>query len=98
MTVELKAYTDCRASMAYNQELSDKRAKASAEYIKARISKPTRIYGKGYGETKLISGCACEGKVVSTCSEEEFQKDRRTEFIIIRKTPPVELPLLTDEH
>jgi len=85
MVVELKAYTDCRDTYEYNQILSDKRAKVSAWFIKARITKPERIYGKGYGETNLVNGCACEGAVVSTCSEEEHQKNRRTEFIIVKK-------------
>ena len=74
MIVELGAHTDCRASKEYNQILSDKRAKVPAWYVKTRISKPERIYGKGYGETKLNSGCACEGDVVSTCTDDEFQK------------------------
>lgn len=85
LTVELTSHTDCRSSKEYNQKLSDRRAKASADYIKKRISNPERIYGKGYGETKLVNGCACEEKVVSECSEEEHQKNRRTEFIIVKK-------------
>lgn len=84
MVVELGSHTDCRASMKYNEALSDKRAKASAAYIKKTISKPERIYGKGYGESKLKNGCACEGPVKSTCTEEEHQANRRTEFIIIK--------------
>lgn len=96
MVVELGAHTDCRASKKYNQILSDKRAKVPAWYIKTRITKPERIYGKGYGETKLTSGCACEGAVVSTCTEDEFQKDRRTEFIIVKKSI-INLPLLSTE-
>jgi outer membrane protein OmpA-like peptidoglycan-associated protein/tetratricopeptide (TPR) repeat protein len=83
MKVELGSYTDCRETKAYNQILSDKRAKTSANYIKKRITKPERIYGKGYGKTKLVNGCACDGNVVSDCSEEEHQKNRRSEFIII---------------
>ena len=85
MIVELGAYTDCRASEAYNQTLSDKRARASADYIKKRITNPKRISGKGYGETKLVNSCACEDKVVSNCTDEEHQKNRRTEFIIIKE-------------
>jgi outer membrane protein OmpA-like peptidoglycan-associated protein/tetratricopeptide (TPR) repeat protein len=83
MQVELGSHTDCRASYKYNETLSDKRAKASAAYIKSKISNPARIYGKGYGESVLLNGCACEGTVKSTCSEEEHQKNRRTEFKII---------------
>ncbi len=83
MVVELGSHTDCRASIKYNETLSDKRAKASAAYIKSKITNPARIYGKGYGESQLLNGCACEGAVKSTCSEEEHQKNRRTEFKII---------------
>ena len=84
MVVELGSHTDCRASNGFNQILSDNRAKASADYIKKRITKPSRIYGRGFGETKLINGCPCEGDV-SSCSEEEHQKNRRTEFIIVKE-------------
>lgn len=85
IVIELGSHTDCRASKEYNQALSDNRAKASAAYVKARITKPSRIYGKGYGETKPVNGCACEGDQKSNCSEEEHQKNRRTEFIIVKK-------------
>ncbi|MDP1745590.1 MAG: OmpA family protein [Bacteroidota bacterium] len=97
MIVELGSHTDCRASKEYNQILSDKRAKVPAWYVKKRINNPERIHGKGYGEEKLTSGCACEGEVVSTCSEEQFQSDRRTEFIIVRKTIKLDAPLMSTE-
>jgi outer membrane protein OmpA-like peptidoglycan-associated protein len=84
MEVELGSHTDCRSSIAFNEALSDRRAKASAAYIQAKIANPQRIYGKGYGESQLVNGCACEGAVKSTCSEEEHQKNRRTEFKIIK--------------
>ena len=82
MVVELSAHTDCRETKAYNQILSDKRANSSVNYIKKHITKPERITGKGYGKSRLINGCSCDGLVLSTCSEEEHQKNRRTEFII----------------
>jgi outer membrane protein OmpA-like peptidoglycan-associated protein/tetratricopeptide (TPR) repeat protein len=84
--VELSSYTDCRESESYNQILSDKRAKTSAWYIKKRITNPERISAKGYGKTNLVNGCYCDEKVVSDCSEEEHQKNRRTEFTIIKST------------
>jgi outer membrane protein OmpA-like peptidoglycan-associated protein/Tfp pilus assembly major pilin PilA len=83
MVIELGAHTDCRATKKYNETLSDKRAKASAAYIKSKITNPARIYGKGYGEAILLNGCECEGAVKSNCTEEEHQKNRRTEFKII---------------
>lgn len=83
MVVELGSHTDCRATKAYNMKLSDNRAKSSADYIKKRITNPERIYGKGYGESRLLNGCECEGPVKSDCSEEEHEKNRRTEFKVI---------------
>lgn len=84
MTVELGSHTDCRGTAKKNKDLSQKRAMASADYIKKRISNPERISGLGYGETKILNGCACEGKIKSTCSEAEHQENRRTEFIILK--------------
>jgi outer membrane protein OmpA-like peptidoglycan-associated protein/tetratricopeptide (TPR) repeat protein len=84
MVIELGSHTDCRGTIQQNATLSDNRAKASAEYIKKKITNPERIYGKGFGESKLISDCPCEGTVKSTCTEEEHQKNRRTEFLIIK--------------
>jgi len=82
--IELGSHTDCRASRSYNKRLSQRRAVSSAEYIKERISDPSRIYGKGYGESKLVNDCGCEGNVVSDCTEEEHQANRRTEFKIVK--------------
>lgn len=84
MELELGAHTDCRGSYIYNEKLSDRRAKASAAYIKSKITNPDRINGKGYGESLLLNGCACEGKVKSDCSDEEHQENRRTEFKVIK--------------
>ena len=83
MIVELGSHTDCRASKSFNMNLSHKRAKSSANYIRSRIVNPDRIYGKGYGELQLLNECECEGAVKSTCTEEEHQQNRRTEFKVI---------------
>ncbi len=84
MVIELGSHTDCRASAAYNRSLSDRRAKSSAKYVRERISYPDRIFGKGYGESKLINHCACEGSRKVPCTEKEHQENRRTEFKIIK--------------
>lgn len=83
LVIELGAHTDCRGSLQSNETLSQKRATASAEYIKKRITSPNRIFGKGYGESKLLNDCGCEGPKVSNCSEEEHALNRRTEFRVI---------------
>jgi len=85
MLIELSSHTDCRGSAIYNLKLSDRRAKASAHYIKKRISKPTRIYGEGFGEKRLINKCPCVTTGDAKCSEKDHQENRRTEFKIIRK-------------
>ncbi|MES2566143.1 MAG: OmpA family protein [Bacteroidota bacterium] len=84
MVIELGAHTDCRGVAAANLKLSGARAKASAAYIVKKGIDKTRIAGKGYGESKLLNSCACEGKVKPTCSEDEHAKNRRTEFIIVK--------------
>jgi outer membrane protein OmpA-like peptidoglycan-associated protein len=84
MIIELGSHTDCRASAAYNLTLSDNRAKSSAAYIVSKGIDKSRIYGKGYGESKLVNHCECEGSKVVPCTEEEHQMNRRTEFIIIK--------------
>ncbi len=84
MEVELASHTDCRGADIYNLKLSDRRAKATANYIKKRITKPTRIKGKGYGETKLKVKCNCDKKASDACTEEQHLQNRRTEFIITK--------------
>jgi outer membrane protein OmpA-like peptidoglycan-associated protein len=82
MKIELGSHTDCRSSIAFNEKLSANRAKVSADYIKSRIQNPERIDAKGYGESKLKIDCPCEGTVKSSCSEEDHQQNRRTEFVV----------------
>ncbi len=84
MQIELGSHTDCRGSAESNRKLSDKRAKSSADYIKGKISNPSRINGRGYGEMNLVNQCECEGKNVVPCTEEQHQANRRTEFKITK--------------
>ena len=76
LEIELGSHTDARGSASSNLRLSDKRAKASAEYIISQGISQDRIVGKGYGESVLIIRCA-DGV---SCSEGEHQLNRRTEF------------------
>ncbi len=84
MSIELGSHTDCRSSKSSNIKLSSKRAKSSAAYIVGKGIKKYRIVGKGYGEDKLINKCECEGKVMTLCTEDEHQANRRTEFLITK--------------
>lgn len=83
LVIEIGSHTDCRGTAKYNQWLSERRATSTIEYIQKRISNPSRVSGKGYGESKLVNQCACEGEQQSDCSEDEHQINRRTEFIIV---------------
>ena len=84
MSIELGSHTDCRGSAPANVKLSSARAKSSADYIIKKGINKTRILRKGYGETKLLTGCICEGNLKPTCSEDEHTKNRRTEFVITK--------------
>lgn len=85
MVVELGSHTDSRGDAKYNLWLSDRRAKSSAQYIISQGIPKDRIYGKGYGKTKLL---ATDAEISRATSEEEkdalHQKNRRTEFIIVK--------------
>ncbi len=82
--IELGSHSDCRGSKAANLKLSDKRAKSSASYIISKGIEATRITGRGYGESKPINKCECEGAFIVPCTEEEHQANRRTEFLIVK--------------
>jgi outer membrane protein OmpA-like peptidoglycan-associated protein len=83
LKIELGSHTDCRGTKGYNQALSQRRAQSTSNYIRKRITNPSRIVSKGYGESQLTNNCPCEGSVASDCNEEQHQLNRRTEFKII---------------
>lgn len=75
LKIELGSHTDARASDAYNLKLSQNRAKSAVEYIVSKGIEADRLTYKGYGETQLI--------VKNAKTEEEHQRNRRTEFKIL---------------
>lgn len=77
--IDVRTHTDCRASDKYNMTLSDNRAKSVMTYIVNSGIDPSRLTGRGYGETRLVNKCEDGVK----CTEEEHQQNRRSEFIII---------------
>ncbi len=79
IVIELSSHTDSRGSNDENMKLSERRAMAAVRYIIDHGISPKRIFGKGYGETKLINECF-DGTL---CSEPDHQKNRRTEVKII---------------
>ena len=84
MEIELSSHTDCRATIKYNATLSAKRAEAAVQYIASRGVNLSRMIAAGYGESRLVNKCACEGTMVVPCTEDQHQENRRTEFKILK--------------
>jgi outer membrane protein OmpA-like peptidoglycan-associated protein len=80
MIIESGSHTDSRGIDGYNIWLSDRRAKSTVNYIISKGIDPTRITGKGYGETQLINECSDS----VSCTEAQHAMNRRTEFVIIK--------------
>lgn len=78
ISLELGSHTDSRASDAYNQDLSERRARSAVNYIVSRGIDAARIVPHGYGETQLANECGNGVK----CSQSKHQENRRTEFTI----------------
>jgi len=79
IVIKIESHTDSRAKDQYNLELSDRRAKATRDYLISQGVAPERIESAiGYGETQLINNCS-NGV---PCTEAQHQVNRRSEFII----------------
>ena len=79
MKIDIRSHTDSRGADSYNLKLSDRRAKATLEWIVKQGIDRNRLKAKGYGETRLVNGCS-NGV---PCTEEEHQENRRSEFIVV---------------
>lgn len=95
--IELGSHTDCRADSAYNENLSQRRADSAVAYIIRQGIDSARLVAKGYGESKLVNDCACEGSYVKKqCTEEEHQMNRRTTVKLLGndyRPKPKEVPV-----
>jgi len=78
MVIDAKSHTDSRGSDSFNLKLSDRRAKATMQYIVSKGISKERITGHGMGETQPKVPC-------TACTEEEHAQNRRSEFLIIKK-------------
>jgi len=81
--IDVRSHTDCRQTAAYNLALSDRRAKSTIAWLVKNGIAADRLTGRGYGESVLVNDCGCEPTNASPCSEEQHQKNRRSEFIIM---------------
>ena len=76
LEIEVSSYTDCRGSASYNLSLSQRRTQAIIDYVQARIEKPERIYGKGYGETLANKSGWKDYQLVAGSYDERENADR----------------------
>lgn len=61
--LDVLGHTDADGADNYNQELSERRARAVADYLTMRGVQPARIATRGYGETQPIAdNSSAEGK------------------------------------
>lgn len=74
--IELSSHTDIRADHDYNQKLSQRRAKSAVDYIISQGIDANKLKPKGYGES--------HPRVRNAQTEEEHQRNRRTEFKVLR--------------
>ncbi|AIY15082.1 OmpA family protein [Cellulophaga baltica] len=77
--IRIGSHTDARANDAYNSRLSERRAKATYDYLVKKGIDASRLTFKGFGETQLTN--ECENTV--NCSAEKHQQNRRSEFIVV---------------
>ena len=81
MSIDVRSHTDSRGTFAYNDDLSNRRNKATKDHlITVGAIDPSRITGKGYGERQLLN--KCNGRI--RCTEAEHQLNRRSEFIVVK--------------
>lgn len=78
MVIMVKSHTDNRGTDSFNMNLSDRRAKSTVQYIVSKGIAKDRISGKGYGESEPKVQC-------EKCTDEEHAKNRRSEFMIVKK-------------
>ncbi|WP_454803204.1 OmpA family protein [Mucilaginibacter phyllosphaerae] len=79
--VELAAHTDSKGSDAYNMRLSQLRAQACVDYIVTMGIPESRIYAKGYGESKPIAPNTLPNGKDNPAGR---QLNRRTEFKVLK--------------
>ena len=78
MVIEIGSHTDSRGNAKFNEDLSQKRANSTREFIIQSGINANRVTAKGYGESVPIVKC----KTDDACDEEEHELNRRSEFVI----------------
>ncbi len=91
--IELGSHTDCRGSDAYNDNLSQRRAESVVQYLTEHGISKSRMVARGYGEHQHRNQCA-DGV---ECTEEEHQRNRRTEVTLTKGASNAEIVVVNKE-
>ncbi len=79
--IELSSHTDSRQTVAYNDDLSKRRAQSAVDYIISKGIGSDRLVARGYGETQLLTSDEEINKLpTEDAKEAAHQRNRRTEF------------------
>ncbi len=81
LVINATSHTDSRGSDRYNEDLSNRRAKTTVQYVISKGIDESRISGIGKGEKEPKVNCKIK------CTKEEHQLNRRSEFIIVSGGP-----------
>jgi outer membrane protein OmpA-like peptidoglycan-associated protein len=87
MTIELQSHTDARGTDDYNMELATRRGESVRDFLLLRGVSADRVHLKPMGEGQLRNHC----KDGVTCTDDEHQKNRRTEIKILTVDPKLEV-------
>ena len=89
LKIEIGSHADARGSNKYNMDLSQRRAESTLEYLVNHGISRDRLVPKGYGEEVPLNDCTRP----NMCTEEQYAKNRRSEFTEITG----ETPFLQDQ-
>ena len=78
--IKVLSHTDNRGPRAYNEQLSNLRAREVVRYLIRRGIEADRLSYEGRGESQLVNEC----KDGIYCTNDEHAKNRRTEFVLIK--------------
>lgn len=78
--IEINSHTDSRGTNEYNVKLSNRRSAVMKQWIVSKGIDESRISTNGFGELQPVNICIDGIK----CTEAEYAKNRRSEFIITK--------------
>jgi outer membrane protein OmpA-like peptidoglycan-associated protein len=79
MEIKVESHTDHSGTAAYNMALSNRRAASTVQYIISKGIDKARLTSQGFGKTKPLFDCG------SNCTKEQNDKNRRSDFIIMKR-------------